>query len=273
MTTQAIQTARALLLCTLFIAAPSIAAETPWKALGGGLELAEFPAGRASFVGDSMVTVLRIDPKLARFTMLSASQTGESPMPAKAWAAKHKLRAVINAGMFNPDGLPVGQMRIGGVEVNPTPGAQNSIFFFDPKTSALPNAQLLDRKCGDVTQSLSNYKSLLQSLRMIDCHGKVSWAKQAKQWSMAVLGADHAGRILFIHCRSPYPVRDFAELLQKLPLDLGPLMYLEGGPEATLYIKSANIEVEKIGSYETGFHEADDNHQAWDLPNVIGVLP
>jgi hypothetical protein len=96
--------------------------------------------------------------------------------------------------------------------------------------------------------------------------------KQPKQWSLAVMGQDRHGRILFIHSRSPYPVRKFAEVLQKLPLHLKTLMYLEGGPEATLYVHGNTVEKELVGSYETGFFESDDNHEAWVLPNVVGVL-
>jgi hypothetical protein len=46
---------------------------------------------------------------------------------------------------------------------------------------------------------------------------------------------------------------------------------LEGGPEATLYVNAGGTELERFGSYETGFNENDDNDRAWALPNVIGV--
>ena len=32
------------------------------------------------------------------------------------------------------------------------------------------------------------------------------------------------------------------------------------------------LELELIGSYETGFLENDDNARAWPVPNVIGVV-
>jgi hypothetical protein len=48
-------------------------------------------------------------------------------------------------------------------------------------------------------------------------------------------------------------------------------MYLEGGPEASLYVKDGDFEAMHIGSYETGFNENDDNHTFWALPNIIGV--
>lgn len=48
-------------------------------------------------------------------------------------------------------------------------------------------------------------------------------------------------------------------------------MYLEGGPEATLALDVGGRREQWVGSYETGFHEADDNTTAWPLPNVIGL--
>ena len=31
--------------------------------------------------------------------------------------------------------------------------------------------------------------------------------------------------------------------------------------------------LERVGSFETGFVERDDNRRFWDLPNVLGVVP
>jgi hypothetical protein len=49
-------------------------------------------------------------------------------------------------------------------------------------------------------------------------------------------------------------------------------MYLEGGPEATLYFSGNGIEFEKIGSYDTGLNENDFLKMARPLPNVIGIV-
>ncbi len=32
------------------------------------------------------------------------------------------------------------------------------------------------------------------------------------------------------------------------------------------------VELERFGSFETGFFESDDNAIAWPVPNVIGVV-
>ena len=48
-------------------------------------------------------------------------------------------------------------------------------------------------------------------------------------------------------------------------------MYLEGGPEASFYLSHNELMIEKMGSYETGFNENDDNNEFWQIPNVIGI--
>ena len=48
-------------------------------------------------------------------------------------------------------------------------------------------------------------------------------------------------------------------------------MYLEGGPETSLYVSVNGTVIQKFGSYETGFNENDENNRFWLLPNIIGV--
>ena len=67
-------------------------------------------------------------------------------------------------------------------------------------------------------------------------------------------------------------MRDFNALLLQLPLDIAGAMHVEGGPEASLSVHGGGINLDLMGSYETGFFESDDNHRQWPIPNVIGVV-
>jgi hypothetical protein len=66
-------------------------------------------------------------------------------------------------------------------------------------------------------------------------------------------------------------VHDFTNILLSLPVSLYNAMYLEGGPEATLYFSANGVEFEKIGSYETGLKENGFPKMALPIPNVIGI--
>jgi hypothetical protein len=76
---------------------------------------------------------------------------------------------------------------------------------------------------------------------------------------------------LFIFSRAPYTMRDFNILLLSLPLDIEGAMHLEGGPEASLSIHVAGLDLDLCGSYETGFVEDESNVVQWPIPNVLGV--
>ena len=88
---------------------------------------------------------------------------------------------------------------------------------------------------------------------------------------MSCIAIDGSGNVLFIMTRSPYSVHDFIDILLKLPINIHNTMYLEGGPEASLYLNHKNLEIKEFGSYETGFMENNSNNSFWAIPNVIGI--
>jgi hypothetical protein len=63
------------------------------------------------------------------------------------------------------------------------------------------------------------------------------------------------------------------EELLKANIGLVAAQYLEGGPEAQLYVHAGQTELEMFGSYETGFMQNDQNDQTWPIPNVLGIRP
>lgn len=258
--------ARRGLLAAGLIAALPASAQTPslaWRTLAPGLE-----HGRASVsanIGDRQLHALRIDPARFAFRLLTGAVTSEQPKTARQWARDHGLVAATNAGMFHLGGLPVGFAKADGRIVQPRVTADRSVFVFGEN-----GAHLLDRACE--TFEAAEHANALQGIRMVSCERRNVWSQQPRIWSTACLAQDSAGNILFLHLRSPLSVHDFIAMVLRQPLDIARAMYLEGGPEATLYANAGNAEVERFGSYETGFNENDDVDRAWPLPNVLGVV-
>jgi hypothetical protein len=94
-----------LLLALLLCASPSTVPAPSWEPLAPGVELAEFDAHLKSPVGDSRVTVLRVDVARSPVRLFSAAREGLSSEPtAEEWARLKNLVAVTNAGMFHPGG-------------------------------------------------------------------------------------------------------------------------------------------------------------------------
>ncbi|WP_338766164.1 hypothetical protein WAF17_03250 [Bernardetia sp. ABR2-2B] len=88
---------------------------------------------------------------------------------------------------------------------------------------------------------------------------------------MVVLAEDMNSNVLFIHTRSPYNIQMYNDMLLKSELNIKKIMYLEGGPETSFFIKYGDSVISKQGSYETNFNLNDNNHHFWEIPNVLGV--
>ncbi|MBI5547609.1 MAG: phosphodiester glycosidase family protein [Deltaproteobacteria bacterium] len=260
-----------LLLASLVAASASI----DFRPLEPGLELAEVQLPVRSSVGDSTVTVLRIDPARFSLTLLAAApSTGSRSRTARAWVRNHGLAAAVNAGMFEPGGKPTGFARKGSAVLNGRwKAGYQAALAFGPRKEGLPAVRILDKDCdGDLQVASAGYEHVVQSIRMIDCRRRNAWGVRKQRYSSVIAAVDTRGRLLLLHCRSPFVMHDYiAQLLSLSALDLQRALYLEGGPEASLYVEAGGRQVQRVGSFETGFNENDENRELWDLPNVIGV--
>ncbi len=245
-----------------------------WQSLEIGLDLGDFRAHILSDVGDSRITVLRIDPERFRLVLANASTMPDlRTRTAREWASDKGLVAAINASMYREDHrTSLGLMRGASHINNAVLTKDKAVLAFDPMSDAVASVQIIDRDCQDFDTLRPQYGTLVQSIRMVDCHQQNVWGQQPTKWSTAAIGIDKSGRVLFLFTRSPYSTHNFIEILLRLPIDLYNAMYVEGGPEAQLYVNAGGVEVEKFGSFETGFFESDENDQAWPVPNIIGVV-
>ena len=261
----------------LALAAWSAAAgrgETAWVRLDAGLELGTFASPLTSEAGDSLIRIVRVDPRHYSLRLLNASakNPGE-PLTARDWCARHGLVAAINASMYQEDHrTSVSLMKTGTHANNLRLSKDMAVLGFDRRDPGVPEVQIIDRECQDLEKVGKRYGTLIQSIRMVSCRGRNVWRPQPKRASIAAVGTDGEGRVLFIHCRSPFPTHDFITALLELPIDLDRAMYVEGGPEAQVYVRAEGREFEFVGSHETGFLPDDDNPRAWPVPNVIGVV-
>ena len=248
-----------------------------WQTLAPGLELGVFEAALTNSIGDGKITILRIDPQLWELEFAGVSQEVGSQhelRTAEEWCKKRQFTAAINTGMFQTDYISnVGYLKAGDHLNNGSVNHYLSVAAFNPLRDGLPLFRIFDLDYPEVTmeQIIADYGTVIQNLRLINRPGENRWKQQEKRWSEVALGEDDEGRILFIYCRSPYPMHDLNEML--LALDIGLLcsQHLEGGPEAQLYINIDEFEQRMVGSFETGFFESDDHMYASRIPNVIGV--
>lgn len=245
-----------------------------WQELGKGLYLGEFKSGQQSPVCNYPIVIVKIDPKSYALRLLSASEHGSPLRTARGWAEEFGLLAAVNASMYREDRrTSTGYMKnfkhVNNGQINPKFGA---FMAFNPINSRVPSVQIVDRYNQDWKRLITQYNTVIQNYRTISLRGNNVWKQSKKIYSTACVGVDKDGHVLLIHSRSPFSVHDLNHTLLGLPLAIKNAMYVEGGPEASLYIKAGGREREWVGSYETNFAEHDDNRSAWGIPNVIGIL-
>lgn len=254
-----------------------------WKELNKGFFMAEIPLPEKSSHGDSKATVIKIDPKAYKFhlTCTTEEEDGEKKT-AEQWAKEKQFLLVVNAGMFDGvnargeedaktnRGLMINYKHKNNAKLN-AGKTQKAVLAFNPKNSNVPPVKIIDLLHEDWNYWKNQYHSYSQGLHLIDSKQQNCRKKDNKKWSMIMVAVDKSGNLLFIFTRSPYTMYNHINNLLKLPLNLYNAMYLEGGPETSLYVSVNGTVVKKFGSYETDFNEDDNNDRFWLLPNIIGV--
>lgn len=240
----------------------------PRPSLGPGITVERWHVAHTTpAAGEPCIDVVRFDPARYALRVFTAEQGAR---PATNWATDERLVAVTNAGMFHDGGAPVGLVVAAGKPRGTDNDKFGGYFAFDPITRTLPAARVFGKSCPDLG-GRDRYRSLVQSYRLLDCDGTAIAWQDSKHYSAAAIGTDRAGRIVLLHARGAFTMRELsAELASH---DLAGAIFLEGGPEASLVVRGPDGTVERVGSYETGFVENDDNTAYWDLPNVIGIVP
>lgn len=236
--------------------------------LGPGLTVERWTIGAPPVAGGpGCIDLVRAE--LATYRLRALSEP--SGLSATEWRDREGLVAVTNAGMFHDGGAPVGLVVADGV----ARGSDNSKFggflAWDPVSPDDPPVAIAGKTCPgfELATLRKRYRSLVQSYRLLDCDGgAIAW-QDPKQYSAAGIGVDRAGRVVFLHARAAVTMAELSTALASH--DLAGAIFLEGGPEASLVVRGPAGELARVGSYETGFVENDDNREFWALPNIIGM--
>ncbi len=247
-----------------------------WTSISAGITYAEVDAPEKSFLNDSKLSILKIDPDSCNFELLCASEHQSITRTAPEWAEEFGMQVIVNAGMYDLTQKLKGRyfMRNYGHSNNPFFNKSgNAMMAFNPVTNTTKNFIIADLTCEDWDCLQPQYNSFCQGMRMLTCDGTpLAWDKNPRQsCSMLLAAIDPAGSIYFIFCRSPYTHQAMIGFIKQLPFDLRTTIYLEGGPETSFYINNGDQCIAKMGSYVFRTYPNDDNHQFWKLPNVIGI--
>lgn len=251
-----------------------VSQKDPWKKVDEGLLVAEFDSPKRSPVKDSKIVIVKIDPKFYSFKLLCASEHGKIRLTARDWCQRHHLISAMNAGMYQKDGITnVGYMKNFAHVNNPRlNNTYKAVLAFNRTDLTSPEIQVIDLKCQDFEAWKPKYQTFVQNIRMLSCQQENVWAKQDKVSSIAALGMDKSENPLFIFADGPHSGHDLINILLSIPVSIYNAMYLEGGPEASLYFSTNGVELDKVGMFDTGLSESPVRPGARPIPNVIGIV-
>jgi len=264
----------ALLLLALLIDTSGLQCEAnTWREVDDGLFIGEFEAPTQPSFRQPRIFVVKVDPQKYSFKLLSASENGGKKMTVREWTEKHGLVAAFNAGMYQTDGTTsVGYMKNFRHINNGKLNINNTVLAFNPIDDSVPQIQIIDRECQDFGKLKGKYQSFVQSIRMVSCEQKNVWSQQPTGWSTLAIAMDKSRNVLIVFSQQPYSVHDLIEVLLSLPIYIYNAMYLEGGPQASLYLSTKNNTIERYGGWE-GSPDSHNPIQAWwPIPNVIGIV-
>ena len=246
-----------------------------WESIAPGADYMEMDAPKKSILNDSRISILKIDPAQFDLFMLSATADNDTAKTVKEWADKYDLNIVVNAGMYDlakklsSKGYLKSQEHCNNPNLYPN---YNAMIAFNPIDTMKWKFTVMDLKCETWEKVKDDYTCYAQGLRMIDCNREaLGWNKKTQSCSMLVTAVDALGNIYFVFTRSPYTHNDMITFMLNFPFELNSAIYMEGGPQTSLYIHFGDRTIEKVGSYVSKTFANDLNNQFWPLPNVIGL--
>ena len=265
-----------ILISFSFFCTDSVAETNAWEKLDEGLFLKKFDPKKKSRVCYAKIIILKIDPKLYSFKLLSASEHGRKPRTVRQWGNEFGLVAAINASMYQNENFlkSAGYMKnyrhFNNSHINKK---FSSFLVFNPIDSTLPIVQIIDRRVQKNWKSvMKKYQTVVQNYRMISKGKKRGWPQRRVLFSTAAIGMDRENDVLFVLSPSPYSVHDFILILLSLPINIKNAMYVEGGPEASVHLKIDGKKMRWTGSCHTNFAEQDDPETGYKIPNIVGVV-
>ncbi len=226
-------------------------------ALEDGLELALHDGPDGSAGG---LAILRIEPARFELVLVAAAREDGRLLTARAYGDRHGLVAAGNPGIFPSDDA---RAHLAAA------GRDRAFLAFAPRRPELPPWRLADASCPDLASLATGYGAAIESRAALSCAGPATGGRRA---SAAAIGVDRAGRLLLVHVRAPVATGELLALLAPRSLDLERLLVAEAGPEAQLWVRAGEVELERVGSFEAGTFESDENRTAWPLPAVLGVV-
>ncbi|MCK5126103.1 MAG: phosphodiester glycosidase family protein [candidate division Zixibacteria bacterium] len=251
----------------------SFASAGDWQTIEKGFEIAWFASGDSS-EEDSMITVVRVNPKQYELIFCSVSDSGDSEnLTTRQWCEQEGLLLAINGGMFDTDyKTHIGFMKSGEIINSKRRNKYKSALAINSIEAEQQAFKIYDLDSDSLDSIISKYDYVMQNLRLIKRDLENRWSpKKTRKWTEAALAEDSAGNALFIICRKSMTMYDFNERILSLPLGIVAAQHLEGGVQTQMYIRFGEFKLGLSGGFESRMMNGTGGDFLFKLPHVIGV--
>ena len=245
-----------------------------WKPLLSGLDLLEINAYTKPYVEDGKLTIIRIQPALFNFRLISTTVT-KLTKPGQYWVESLGLNMLFNAGMYNlKDGRSHRYFMKNYKHLNNSnlSVTTNGIIAFNRKNESVPTFGLYDLTKSDWKMIDTSYNTIIQGLRMIDGDGcPVYWNDRVQSCSMIIIAQDRESNIYVIFSKTPFTQNQMIDNLLNLPIALINTVYLEGGSRANFIVSTNKFKMKRVGSFGSDKNSYNKNSTFFPFPNFIGL--
>ncbi|HVP15228.1 MAG TPA: phosphodiester glycosidase family protein [Terriglobales bacterium] len=245
-----------------------------WRSAAPGLEFALLDGGHWCRRGSANVAVLRLDPERVAVRVHHCLQREDPrPLDIVGWQRALGAAAVFNAGQYYPDLSYMGLLVSGGKtlsgRLHPT---FQAALVAGPVTGG-GGAHVLDLQRHPLDPVAPGWREVAQSFMLIDEDGSVRVRKSDKVANRTAVAEDRHGHLLVVVSEGGYTLWDFAEMLQRLPLEVDHAMSMDGGDEAQLVVRTRDLRYASFGRWERDGDEAAAATAGTPLPAVIELSP
>lgn len=250
-----------------------MAQDANWENLDDGFSIAWFSIDDST-ANDSMLTVVRVDPKIHTLAYLAVADADSAEnLSVRKWCESEELALAINGGMYGDDlKTHIGYVQANGKTVSTHRNKYKSAAAWNPKSKDLPHFRLYDLDEVNLDTLLAQYENVVQNLRLIKRERENRWEPdRGHRWTEAALAEDSDGNALFILCRTPMTMYDFNERVLSLPLGIVAAQHLEGGVQTQLCVKVGDYSEAVSGGFESRIDTKSDSDFFFKLPHIIGV--
>jgi uncharacterized protein YigE (DUF2233 family) len=220
--------------------------------------------------GSADIAVLRVDPSRVGLKVLHFTrQPDHRPLSLPEWQKRVQALAVFNAGQYYPDLSYMGMLVSDGEVVSSRPHPSFRAALVAAPGRGPKDAKVLDLNQVSLETARDEWREIAQSFMLFDEQGRRRVKKTEQVANRTVVGQDRRGHLVIVTSEGGYTLWDFAELLQRGPLQLTHAMSMDGGHEAGLCVVAGRFRYGTFGRW-TDNHPPDG---AVPLPAVVAIMP